>query len=172
MDCDYLFMVDDDMICPVDLLPRLLKHDVDIVAPLAFQRREPYFPVIYLQREGWDESRREQYFANELVGNYPKDKLYECDATGFGAVLIKRWVLDKMVKPRFMSTNPSGEDILFCYNARKQCGARVFVDTATKISHLGAPVIVDEALYEKHNNMEEKRRYIGEARNSNNSDNK
>lgn len=158
-DCDYLFMVDDDMICPTNLLLTLMSHDKDIVAPLAFQRREPYYPVIYKQREGYDPARKERYHANEIVKAYPKDKLVECDAVGFGAVLIKRWVLDKMKPPLFMSTSPSGEDILFCYRARQELGARVFVDTRTKIQHLGVPTIVDESVYESHNNMEKVREY-------------
>ena len=161
MDCHYLFMVDDDMICPPNLFLELYKHNVDIVAPLAFQRREPYYPVCYVQREGWDPARKERYFANEIIKNYPKNKLFECDAVGFGAVLIKRRVLDKMVRPRFMSTNPSGEDILFCYQAR-QAGFKIFMDTSIKIAHLGPPVIVDENLYEKFNNMDDKRKYYGE----------
>ena len=164
LNCDYLFMIDDDMLCPVDLFLKLYRHNVDIVAPLAFQRRPPYYPVIYIQREGWDEARKQRYFANEIVKNYPKNRLFECDAVGFGAVLIKVSVLKKMLPPRFMSTNPSGEDILFCYNARREAGARVFVDTSVKISHLGAPIIVDEELYEKYNNMKLKREYYGEAK--------
>lgn len=167
-ECDYLFMVDDDMVCPHDLFYRLYQHDVDIVAPLAFQRREPYFPVIYVQREGWDEIRKEKYFANEIVKNYPKDKLFQCDATGFGAVLIKTEVLKKMKTPRMMSTAACGEDILFCYNARDSHGAKVFVDTSIKIQHLGSPVIVDETLYEKTNNIKEGRPYHGEYQSTKN----
>lgn len=147
--CEYLLMIDDDMLVPHDLFERLYKHDVDIVAPLAFQRRPPYFPVIYRAWKGWDEERKEAFFSNELVKKYPKDTLFECDAVGFGAVLIKRWVLEKMTEPRFMSTSPTGEDILFCYTAKENLGAKVFVDTGTKIAHLGAPKIIQEEDYEK-----------------------
>ena len=167
MECEYLFMIDDDMICPPDLFLQLYnriqeKPEIDVLAPLAFQRRPPYYPVVYMQRDGWDPIRKETYFANEIVKNYPKDKLFECDAVGFGAVLIKVSILKKMLEPRFMSTSPSGEDILFCYNARA-VGARVFVDTSIKIAHLGAPEIVTEETYEKHNNMEQAREYYGEC---------
>lgn len=163
LDCDYLFMVDDDMICPPDLFYKLYAHNVDVIAPLAFQRRAPYLPVIYLQKEGWDEVRKEKYFSNETVKNYPKDKLFQCDAVGFGSVLIKVEVLKKMNKPRMMSTSPSGEDILFCYNARKEVGAKIFVDTGIKLEHLGAPIIIGEPLYEEYNNTEEGRKYHGEC---------
>lgn len=149
MDCDYLFMVDDDMICPPDLLFKLMEHDVDIVAPLAFQRRPPYYPVIYKQREDYDPKYKQRYHVNEIVKDYPKDTLVECDAVGFGAVLIKTEVLKGLVSPKFMSTSPSGEDILFCYNARN-AGFRVYCDTKTKIEHLGAPIIIGENLYNSY----------------------
>lgn len=159
---DYLMMIDDDMLCPVDLFERLYAHDVDIVAPLAFQRREPYPPVIYKQKTGYDTVKKEKYFANEIVKNYPKDTLFQCDAVGFGAVLIKTEVLKAMPAPRFMSTTGTGEDILFCYNAREHLGAKVYVDTATKISHLGAPKIIGEEDFEEANGMDKVREYHGE----------
>lgn len=162
LDCDYLLMIDDDMIVPVDLFERLYKHDVDIVAPLAFQRRKPYYPVIYKTKTGWDESKRQSYFSNEIVKNYPKDTLFNCDAVGFGAVLIKRWVLERMQKPMFMSTSPTGEDILFCYNAREQVGAKVYVDTGTKIAHLGSPQIITEETFEDTNGMGATREVYGD----------
>lgn len=161
-DCDYLFMIDDDMIVPMNLFELLYRHDVDIVAPLAFQRRSPYYPVIYKQKTGWDEVRKEKFFGNEIVKNYPKDKLFQCDAVGFGAVLIKRWVIEKMQTPRFMSTSPTGEDILFCYHAREQLGAKIYCDTSVKIAHLGAPTIITEETYEEANHIYKMRDVYGE----------
>lgn len=142
-DCDYLYMIDDDMICPDDMFERLVKHDVDIVAPLAFTRNEPHKPVLYHSVEGYDPVAKKDYFINNVVMNYPKDTLVEADAVGFGAVLIKRWVFEKMEAPRFMSTCGTGEDILFCYKAKK-LGARVFMDTSVKLGHLGHPLHVTE----------------------------
>lgn len=170
-ECDYLFMIDDDMICPPDLFLRLVRHNVDVVAPLAFQRREPYYPVIYIQREGFDAARREPYFANEIVKTYPKNTLFQCDAVGFGAVLIKTSILKKMNVPRFMSSCPTGEDILFCYNARK-AGFKIYCDTETKIEHLGTPTIVNEETYETANNIKKLREYTNETCYNNNPDNK
>jgi len=142
-DFDYLFMIDDDMICPDDLFLRLQKHDVDIVAPLAFTRNPPYHPVIYASVEGWDNVSNVDYFMNNVVKNYPKDSLVECDAVGFGSVLIKVDVFRKVRKPYFKSTCGTGEDILFCYKARKH-NARVFVDTSTKLGHLSHPPVITE----------------------------
>lgn len=140
---DYLFMIDDDMICMDDLFQKLQRHDVDIVCPLAFTRNPPYHPVIYASVEGWDGVSQTDYFMNTVVKNYPKDSLVEVDASGFGAALIKVDVFRKMEKPFFKSTCGTGEDIFFCYRAKK-AGARVFVDTSTKLGHLTHPPVVTE----------------------------
>ena len=140
---DYMLMIDDDMICPIDLFERLYAHDVDIVAPLAFTRNPPHLAVIYQCEKGWSPSSKNEYFKNHYVRNYPENTLVRCDAVGFGAALIKMDVLKKMPKPYFMSTCGTGEDVLFCYNAGKS-GAKVYMDTATKLGHLSHPMVIDE----------------------------
>ena len=150
-DCDYLYMIDDDMICPDNMFEMLYRHDVDIVAPLAFTRNPPHKPVIYHTVEGYDAVSKKDYFINNVVMNYPKDQLVECDAVGFGAVLIKRWVMEKMAKPRFMSTCGTGEDILFC-NKAKKLGARIFMDTSCKLGHLGNAQNITEKYVEDYRN--------------------
>lgn len=152
--CDYLYMVDDDMICPDDLFEKLYKHNVDIVAPLAFTRNYPHKPVMYACIEGYDPVAKKEYFRNTVIQKYPRNQLVEVDAVGFGAVLIKTWVLKKLSEKFeggqkwFMSTCGTGEDIYFCYQAKK-VGARVFMDTATKLGHLGAPINVEEEYVDK-----------------------
>lgn len=147
--CDYLYMIDDDMICPDDMFEQLYRHDVDIVAPLAFTRNPPHKPVMYNLVEGYDAVSRKEYFINTNVMNYKKDSLVECKAVGFGAVLIKRWVFEKLGKNAFMSTCGTGEDILFCYKAGK-IGAKVFMDTGCKLGHLGQRVNVTEEYVENY----------------------
>lgn len=153
---DYMLMIDDDMICPMDLFERLYDHNVDVVAPLAFTRNAPHYAVIYECETGTDPVSRQDYFINHYARNYPENQLVRCDAVGFGSALINMDVIKKMKKPYFMSTCGTGEDILFCYNAQK-VGAKVYMDTATKLGHIGAPVIIDEA-YAKHywKNIEKK----------------
>lgn len=154
---DYLYMIDDDMLCPVDMFERLLAHDVDIVAPLAFMRKPPHHPVIYTVREGWDAAARMAYFQNFSVMTYPKDRLVECDAVGFGAALIKTDVLRALEKPWFATWSRVGEDIGFCHKAKKS-GFRVFCDTSIKLGHLGDPIVVDEDCFERSNKVEELRK--------------
>lgn len=153
---DYILQIDDDMLVPMDLFEKLYEHNVDIVAPLAFTRNAPHYAVIYACEQGFDPVSKSEYFMNHYARHYPENTLVRCDAVGFGAALIKMDVLKKMKKPYFMSTCGTGEDILFCYNAQK-VGAKVYMDTATKLGHIGAPIIIDET-YAKYywQNVEKK----------------
>ena len=159
---DYLFMVDDDMITEPDLFERLYKHDVDICAALAFTRYAPHKPVIYELDEGYDEVERKHFYRNYSLMSYPKDTLVECDAVGFGAVLIKVDLLRAMKKPWFMTTSGAGEDIHFCHSAKK-AGYRVFMDTATKLGHIGVPPIITEETYEAQKEAQVVRENHGET---------
>jgi len=150
--CDYLFMVDDDMMAPMDLFYRLVKHDVDIVAPLAFTRNPPHRPVMFSVVDGFDPVLRRQYYINNTVHNYPRNKLVECDAVGFGAALIKTDVFRAMKKPWFMGTMGCGEDVHFCVQAKK-LGFHVFMDTATKLAHLSHPIVVTEDYSDQYNKL-------------------
>lgn len=160
---DYIFMVDDDMICPDDLFLRLYRHHefADLVCPLAFTRNPPYKPVLYASIEGWDAASRKAYFINNPIMNYPKNKVVEVDAHGFGAVLMKTWMLKKLEPPYFMSSEGTGEDILFCYKAKK-VGARIFSDTTFNIGHIGHPQIITEDFvegYRKESDKDSDKRY-------------
>lgn len=151
---DYIFMYDDDMILPIDTVEYLLgdmeKHpEMDVVAPLAFMRNPPHYAVIYTTVEGYDQAVHQEYFINHFVKNYPKDTLTECDAVGFGAVLIKLEMVRKMKPPYFFSTTGTGEDIYFCMKSRKEADARIFMDTRVKLGHIAKPQIIDEAYFEK-----------------------
>lgn len=140
---DYLFMIDDDMLTPPDLFYQLVRHDKDIIAPLAFTRNPDHKPVIYQVIEGRDPVTGNDYYMNTYVMNYPRNSLVECDAVGFGAVLIKTSALKKVSEPRFMGLVGTGEDVTFCYKAKK-AGCQVWMDTSVKLGHLGDPKVVTE----------------------------
>ena len=142
---EYLLMTDNDGIFPIDLFERLVRHQVDIVAPLAFTRNDPYLPVIYCMEEGFDTATRKPYSMSRYVTKYPKNAVVECDAVGFHAVLIRMAIFQKISPPYFFNLASTGEDIYFCLRARKEAGARVFCDTSISTGHLTKPSIVDEA---------------------------
>lgn len=163
MGCDYLFMVDDDMLTCPDLFYKLVRHDKDIVAPLAFTRNPDHKPVMYRVIEGFDPVTKSDYYSTSFVMNYPRNKLVECDAVGFGAVLIKTETLKAVGLPRFMGLSGTGEDITFCYKAKK-AGKKVFMDTSVKLGHLGDNIIVTEEYSDKWNKLteEERDKYYGQ----------
>lgn len=145
---DWMLMVDDDMILPMDMFERLYDHNVDVVAPLAFTRNAPHMAVLYECETGYDPVAKTDYFINHYARNYPKNELVRCDAVGFGSALIRMDVIRKMRRPYFMSTCGTGEDVLFCYNAQRQAGAKIYMDTSVKLGHISYPLIVDEAYAE------------------------
>jgi GT2 family glycosyltransferase len=153
---DYILFIDDDMICPVDLFERLYKHQKDIVGALAFTRYFPHKPVIFKLTEGYDEVVKKDYYISTIYYNYPKDSLVECDAVGFGAVLINCDVFKKMTPPWFVMNSGAGEDVQFCFEAKKE-GFKVYMDTATKLGHLSTPKEITEETYESETNVNELR---------------
>lgn len=159
---DYMLFIDDDMICPLDLFEKLFKHNVDVVAPLAFMRMAPFYPVMYKVDEGYDPLQRLEYYQTSSIKNYPKNKLVEVDAVGFGAALIKTEIIKRMEQPWFMSTTKSGEDLWFCYKAKKDAGARIFMDTSVQLGHIGIPPIVDEKTFEDYNQIGDVRKLYGD----------
>lgn len=162
---DFLIMFDDDMVLPIDMVQRMLEDmrthkEIDVLGALAFMRNPPHYPVLYTTIEGYDPKLHTDYYRREYVKRYPKDKLVECDAVGFGGVCIRLdFVRRKMKEPYFMSTTKTGEDIWFCYKA-KEAGARVFMDTRIKLGHLKNPEIIDEDYFEKW--VKEKKHNLGE----------
>lgn len=153
---DYMIMFDDDMTLPIDFAEAMLfnmeqNQEIGVLGALAFTRNPPHNPVMYKAFEGYDNVRHKEYFSNEYVKNYPKEKLVECDAVGFGGVCINMKVFEKMKAPYFFSTSGTGEDIYFCYKMKKESGKRVFMDTRIKLGHLMNPKIADEEYVEKYN---------------------
>lgn len=162
MDADYLFMIDDDMLAPPDLFYRLAENDKDICAALAFTRNPDHKPVIYDVIEYFDPITKKNVYINKFSMNYPRDTLVECDAVGFGAVLIKAKVIKAMEEPRFMGLVGTGEDITFCYKAKK-LGFQVWMDTRVKLGHLGAPTIITEDYADRWTkiSLEEREKFYG-----------
>lgn len=152
---DFILMYDDDMILPLDMAQQMLmdmvRHEqITVLAPLAFMRNPPHYAVIYNVVKGYDAKQAMGYYINTHYKNYPKDKLVQCDAVGFGAACVRLdFVREKMQAPYFMSTAQTGEDILFCTKV-KEAGGTVFMDTRIKLGHLMNPAIIDEEYFAQY----------------------
>ena len=140
-DFDYILWLDSDVQFEPDLLKRLMAHidnGLDFVSGLYFKRCYPTAPVVFktiIQRKEGKELITEALTYND----YPKDQLFEVDAAGFGAVLMKVDLLRKVWNKYGLPFSPSlglGEDMSFCWRA-KQVGAKLYCDSSIKLRHIG-----------------------------------
>jgi hypothetical protein len=131
---DYLFAVDSDMTFPSDTLTRLMAHDVDLVSGIYMKKRlDPVEYEIY--------SKDQQ---GKLYSIVPESQsLFEIDACGFGCVLIKTSVFDRIDMPYFYNTGYDlnalsiSEDLYFCKKLR-YAGIKMWADPQTVCGHIGS----------------------------------
>lgn len=125
----------DDHIFQPDIIYKLLRHDVDIVAPLVCLRSPPFYFSMFHDRDN-------QFFSfgfEELTG---KTGLVEVESMGGPLVVIQRHVLDAIGHPFFegeAGENPR-EDLV-TYRKLHQAGYKLFIDTDCPIGHCGAGAV-------------------------------
>ena len=136
---DYILWIDSDMVFNSFVLYDLLEANKDIVTAVCFMRRAPYEPCIYSKlRMGatLEEDQIEKYF------DYPEG-VFEVEACGMAMCLMKVAVLEdimlKVGQPFFPVRSDHrtlGEDLSFCYNARK-CGHKIWATSKPVVGHIG-----------------------------------
>ena len=137
----HLLWLDADHVFNPDLACCLAQHmrnkDIDAISALYYQRVGPTLPVAYVK-----DTSQDKYKHFPLIEVPPS--LCEVDAVGFGAMLMKRDVFDRVPEPWFTIDYRAGEDISFCVKA-KEYGVRFFLDGTYKLGHIGpAPIITEE----------------------------
>lgn len=121
-DCDYLMMVDADIIPPASIL-NLADFDKDIITPLMFVWQKGMLIPLFLKR-----NKDGIYDSDDYIN---KTGLQEVDATGTGCIIIKRKVLEAVKHP-FENVYDEdgiktlGNDFYFCQKAKK-LGFRIWV---------------------------------------------
>lgn len=138
---DYVLWLDDDMVFQPDLLEKLIADDVDVAAGLFVGRRYPYEPAIWKSIVCGDEGRYDEKYYD-----YPEDSLFEIDACGMAAVLVKTNVIQTVIDQYHRTFEPIsgyGEDISFCIRA-KNAGFKVWCDSRVKVGHVGRYIFTDE----------------------------
>lgn len=141
-DFDRILWLDSDIVFDPDLMVRLARHlddGYEYMSGLYFKRQYPTEPVCFKTITQVQEGK--ELVTKALVyKDYPRDQLFEVDATGFGAVmmtvdLIKR-VQDKYGLP-FSPQLGLGEDMSFCWRA-KQVGVKLYCDSSIRLKHIGS----------------------------------
>lgn len=138
--CDYLLMLDDDMLIPSDLLSRLLEHDKDVIGALYWQRSGAHHPVV-LYDDPKPSGDLGIKFASPFANIMTKRGLYQVDIIGGGCMLFKMHVFDKLKNPYFWWEAHEGTDIAICRSLR-ELGYEIWVDTSIELGHLGEPQII------------------------------
>jgi len=155
LDMDFILMIDDDQIVPKDMFERLYKtiedQKADVVSPMVTQRYPPFNPVMW--KQSWFDGGK---IANIFIEEYEPNSIVECDAVGFGVVLIRVAMLKKTKMPRFFSNTYLGEDIYFCMKAKGEAKAKIIMDTSIKVGHMRHPEVATEYDFVKSKHLEEK----------------
>ena len=143
-DCTHILFIDDDMTYPADGLVKLLEHDVEVVSGLYLSRSYPHQSVVFDLAD--DEGK--------TCPMYLVDKPYlkPIVAAGFGFLLVKMSVFDKLEKPYVrlgeMDNEEWCDDIGFCKRMR-EAGVNMFCDLNIQCGHMGTVTILPEYDAEK-----------------------
>jgi len=129
-----LLFMDVDQNFPGDVLARLRSHDKEVVSGWSPLRKQPHFPLVYKKDAG-------QYRPIP-----PRGVLQKVDGFGFGCVLIRMEVFEKVKGPWFeqeffpndherAGELKTGHDLNFCRMAQ-EAGFDLWVDNTVKCGHL------------------------------------
>jgi len=143
MNCDWLLMLDDDMVInpfvtsgPSDeygFLEKMIAHDKDICGALYWQRGGNCEPVLMhkVNENGYRFLRDD-----EVTGG-----LQKVDVAGGGCLLIKMRVFDKVGPPFFEPEHRYGTDVQLCQKAAEK-GIEVWADTSIELGHIKKDKVV------------------------------
>ena len=139
-DCEYLLMLDDDMIVPPDLIERLLAHDKDVTGALYYQRGGAFHPVI-MQTLKHDTGEMTARFLEPFDPVITNPGLHEVDVIGGGCMLFRVDIFRKLTPPYFWWEDTLGTDIAICTRL-KDAGVQIWVDTSLELGHMGERQVV------------------------------
>ena len=134
---DWVMWLDSDIIYPSNVISKLMAHNKDMCTGLYFKRTPPYTPCIYKLEDGKLKS----------YTDYPEGKLFNVEAAGFGCMLMKASVIqrvyDKFGGCFFPVNGVGGEDLSFIRRA-KEVGVEVCCDSSVLCGHIGRQVIMPD----------------------------
>jgi GT2 family glycosyltransferase len=133
----HILFIDSDVVPRKNTLKAMLEHGKDIISAVV--------PICQQGKFKWNVSKfgQSQFVdATEPLGQ----NIFKAESVGFGCVLVKTSVLDKMEWPYWRSLykpglRTLGEDLYFCYEARKAgfdiwCDPKIKCDHVTRASYL------------------------------------
>jgi 2-polyprenyl-3-methyl-5-hydroxy-6-metoxy-1,4-benzoquinol methylase len=133
--CDYLLMLDDDMIPPPDLVQQLLAHQKPVVGCLYWQRGGSYHPVIMREYTLKGDLKKFKFLDASDPIITEKPGLHPVDIIGGGCMFFDVKVFEQLLKPYFWWEHELGTDISICFRLR-EAGIPIHVDTSIEIPHV------------------------------------
>lgn len=136
----HIFFLDADSRPDQDCLVKLLEADKDFVAAPMVVQSYPHFTNVFkkVHGENYQTWRFGKEFKHEDVLS---GAIMECDAHGFGGVLLRREVFDDIRPPWFnriahylFPVKNYGHDLSFCIRAR-EAGIQIFTHFGAKVRH-------------------------------------
>ena len=144
IDYDYICWIDSDSIFTPQSLQKLLNYDLDIVAGLQAFEGGQGFTCGKLNKKYFKKHGMMEYYTPDKLKSAKLNErgLLEVDYAGFGLILIKKGVYEKLEypwhRPEWFKINDckdfSMEDVGFCINAKK-ADFRIYVDPSVRIGH-------------------------------------
>lgn len=140
---DYFLSLEQDVIPPVDVIERLLRHKKDIISGVYYKYFELAYrhkgeiikkvrttvPLLFGKIEGI-QTRMRYLSAQDVEG----EKLLKIRVCGLGCVLIHRSVLEQ-IQFRSSEKVECHDDLWFCNDAVKK-GYEIYADTSVKCRHM------------------------------------
>jgi len=145
---DRILFLDSDMVFAPDTMERLsarLDEGHDIVSALYFRRKAPLKPVVF-KDVGFLKNEETYRPVAISYDDYPKDSLFECKGFGFGCVMLKTEIADKVAELYRLPFSPAmgfGEDLSFCIRL-SELGIKMFCDSSIKCGHVSQRIITEE----------------------------
>lgn len=139
LDCDWILMLDDDMIFNVEgstgpndcygFLEKLIAHDKDICGVLYYQKQGACAPVLMkrVDEKGY------RFLRDDEIAH----GLQQVDVAGGGCLLIKSKIFGYLGQPYFAPEFEYGTDVQLCRRAAEK-GFTIWADTSIEFGHLKA----------------------------------
>jgi len=135
--CTHILFIDDDMAYTSDSLNKLLEDDKDVVSGLYLSRQYPHQPLVFDLADD-DGSACPMYLLDK------EPRLRPIVAAGFGFLLCKTSVFDKLEKPYVrlgeLNSEQWCDDIGF-FNRLRKAGIQSYVDMEVLCGHMGTMII-------------------------------
>jgi len=143
---DRILWLDTDQVYPPEYLEMMLAHDESVVSALNVSRYYPFEICIY-KFEGEEGVNGIRYPKFTAVQPPTDQKIFQCDCTGTGALMVDPKILDKLPMPYFKDIyDEEGckrycpDDFYFMWLLCK-AGIKVIVDQNIIVKHIGKVLV-------------------------------